>query len=353
MKKNIMVISPSRSLDWICEENINTAKDKLESLGYNVQYSKNAREKDEFFSSSIESRVADIHEAFKNKNIDIILPAVGGYNANQLLEYVDYDLIKNNSKVICGYSDITVLLNAIYAMTGITTYLGPNYHSFAMINGLEGTIESFQSVINGEKYNLVDPRVYSSDKWYDDQENRVFIKNDGMIVINEGKSSGRIIAGNLCSLNLLQGTQYMPSLKNKILFLEDDALTGMEFPYEFDRNLVSLMQQKDFNSVIGLVIGRCQTATGMTVEKWQKILSKKELKNIPIVINANFGHTTPSATIPIGGNCIIEANAVIGRGCQIGNNCSIGMGAKISHCLMGNDCVIYRNVCIGQDGFGF
>lgn len=306
MKKKIMVISPSRSLDWICKENINLAKSKLELLGYDIKYSKNAFVKDECLSSSVENRVADIHEAFEDSNVEIILAAIGGYNSNQLLQYIDYDLIKNNPKVICGYSDNTVLLNAIYEMTGMTTYLGPNFHSFAMKKGLEYTTDSFNTVINEEKHKLIDPKTYSSDKWYDDQENRKFIINDGMIIINEGKAKGKIIGGNLCSLNLLQGTKYMPSLKNKILFLEDDALVGAEFPYEFDRNLVSLMQQPYFNTVKALVIGRTQEATQMNVEKWIKILDKKELHNMPIVINTNFGHTTPNATIPIGGDCIID-----------------------------------------------
>ena len=306
MNKNIMVISPSRSLNWICEENISLAKKRLESLGYNIYFSKNAFVKDEFLSSDISERVEDIHEAFSNKNIGIILPALGGYNVNHLLDYIDYDLIKNNSKIICGYSDVVVLLNAIYAMTGITTYLGPTFHSFAMKKGLDGTIEAFQKVIDHKKYKLTDPDFYSSDKWYDDQKNRKFIKNDGMAIINDGKATGKIIGGNLCSLGLLQGTKYMPDLKDKIIFLEDDALTGVEFPYEFDRNLVSLMQQPDFCKVKGIVIGRTQTATEMTVQKWQKILDKKELKKIPIIIDANFGHTTPNATIPIGGNCTIN-----------------------------------------------
>jgi len=308
MNRNIMVMSPSRSLNWICEENINLAKRKLESLAYNIYFSKNAYIKDDFLSSSISERIEDLHEAFSNKNIDIILPALGGYNVNHLLDYIDYDLIKKNSKIICGYSDITVLLNAIYAMTGMTTYLGPNFHSFAMKKGLEGTIDSFEKVVSHKKYKLKDPEVYSSDKWYNDQNNRKFIKNEGIVIINEGKATGKIIGGNLCSFNLLQGTKFMPSLKDKILFLEDDALCGAEFPYEFDRNLVSLMQQKDFNKVKGIVIGRTQTATEMTVQKWRKILEKDELKKIPIIINANFGHTTPNATIPIGGNCTLNTN---------------------------------------------
>ena len=306
--KNIRVCALSRSLKMICEENTELAKKKLEELEYNVEFSKNASIKDSFISSSIKSRVSDFHDALKDKKVDIILSVLGGYNVNQLLDYIDYDLIKKNPKAICGYSDITVLLNAIYAKTGIITYLGPTFHSFSMKKGLSNTITYFNKAMNKESYYLKDPKYYSSDRWYDDQKNRKFIENKGITIINEGKCEGTIIGGNLCSLNLLQGTKYMPSLKDKILFLEDDSLVGKEFPYEFERNLVSLIQQKDFSKVKGIVFGRCQTETGMTTTKWKKILNKKELKNIPIIIGANFGHTTPNATIPIGGTCIIDTN---------------------------------------------
>ncbi len=306
--KNILVCALSRSLGMICEENIKLAKNKLISLGYNVKFSKNAHVTDDFISSSISKRISDFHNAIKDKNVDIILSVLGGYNCNQLLKYINYNLIKKNPKIICGYSDITVLLNAIYAKTGMTTFLGPTFHSFAMKKGLEQTVEYFEKAINGEEYYLKDPEFYSSDKWYDDQENRKFIKNKGCYIINEGISEGIIVGGNLCSFNLLQGTSYMPDLQDKILFIEDDSLVGKEFPYEFDRNLVSLIQQDNFDKVKGIVIGRCQTQTGMTISKWKKILNKKELKKIPIIINANFGHTTPNATIPIGGHCRIDTN---------------------------------------------
>ncbi|MDO5568736.1 MAG: LD-carboxypeptidase [bacterium] len=305
--KNIRVIAFSRSLKMICDKNINLSKNKLESLGYNVSFSKNSSVCDLFISSSISSRVSDLNDAICDNNIDIILSVLGGYNSNQLLDYIDYDLIKKNPKKICGYSDITALLNAIYSQTGIITYLGPNFHSFAMKEGLDGTIESFQTVINGNEYVLSDPEFYSSDKWYDDQENRKFIKNNGMYIINEGQAEGLIVGGNLCTFNLLQGTKYMPDLTDKILFLEDDSLVGKEYPYEFDRNLQSLIQQPNFNKVKAIIIGRTQDATEMNITKWKKILkSKKELKKIPIIINTNFGHTTPMATIPIGGKCRID-----------------------------------------------
>lgn len=307
--KNIEVIAFSRSLGMICDENINYAKQKLEALGYNVSFSKNANVCDSFISSSIKKRISDLHEAITNENVDIILSVLGGYNCNQLLDYIDYDLIKKNPKKICGYSDITVLLNAIYKMTGIITFLGPTFHSFSMLKGLEQTVESFTQVINEKEYVLSDPDFYSSDRWYDDQKNRKFIKNKGMIVINDGKAEGIIIGGNLCSFNLLQGTKYMPDLTGKILFIEDDALVGKEFPYEFDRNLTSLIQQPNFDKIRGIVIGRTQTQTGMNLTKWKKILNKKELKKIPIIINANFGHTTPNSTIPIGGLCKIDTSS--------------------------------------------
>ena len=306
--KNIIVCALSRSLGMICDENIELSKKKLKQLGFNVELSRNSSVTDLFISSSIEKRINDFHNALKDKNVDIILSVLGGYNCNQLLNYIDYDLIKRNPKVICGYSDITVLLNAIYAKTGIITYLGPTFHSFAMKDGLEQTVDYFLKAINHQSYYLEDPEYYSSDRWYDNQENRKFLKNKGCIIINRGHAEGTIIGGNLCGFNLLQGTPYMPKLKNKILFIEDDSLVGKEFPYEFDRNLVSLIQQKDFDKVKGIVIGRCQTQTGMTLTKWKKILNKKELKKIPIIINANFGHTTPNATIPIGGYCYIDTS---------------------------------------------
>ena len=112
--KNIEVIAFSRSLGMICDENINYAKQKLKELNYNVSFSKNSSVCDSFISSSIKSRISDLHKAITNENVDIILSVLGGYNCNQLLDYIDYNLIEKIPKKICGYSDITVLLNAIY-----------------------------------------------------------------------------------------------------------------------------------------------------------------------------------------------------------------------------------------------
>src|SRR3989344_2289098 len=121
----IRIISPARSMSIISQDVRNIAKGRLEKLGFKVTFSKNIEESDEFNSSSIISRVDDIHEAFSNKNIKAVLTTIGGFNSNQLLKYLDYDLIKSNPKILCGYSDITSLQNAVYAKTGLVTYSGP------------------------------------------------------------------------------------------------------------------------------------------------------------------------------------------------------------------------------------
>ena len=139
---------------------------------------------------------------------------------------------------------------------------------------------------------------------YKDQENRKPIKNDGWLVINKGKASGTILGANLCTFNLLQGTDFMPNLKNSILFIEDDDTSKY---VDFDRNLQSLIHLPSFGGVKGIVIGRFQKASEMTNEKLIKIIkSKSELKNIPVIANVDFGHTSPIITFPIGGEASIN-----------------------------------------------
>ena len=121
----IRVIAPSRSLAIVKGEQRRLAEERLTELGFHVTYGDTTLVHDDFYSNSIEDRIADLHAAFKDPNVKGILTAVGGYNANQLLRYIDYDLIQANPKVICGYGDITALLLAIYKKTGLTTYVGP------------------------------------------------------------------------------------------------------------------------------------------------------------------------------------------------------------------------------------
>ncbi|MBW3002706.1 LD-carboxypeptidase [Candidatus Woesearchaeota archaeon] len=302
----IRIIAPARSMGLLSEENKKTAKQKLESLGFKVTFAEHVDEKDEFISSSIQSRVKDLHAAFADKNVKAILTVIGGFNSNQLLRYIDYDLIKKNPKILCGYSDITALGNAIYQKTGLVTYSGPHFSTFGMEKGLEYTIEYFKKCLMQDKPFEVEPsKKWSDDEWWTEQEKRDFIDNKGYLVVNEGTAEGTIIGGNQCTFNLLQGTEYRPKFKNTILFLEDDEEVRA---HHFDRDLQSIIHLPDFSEVKAIVIGRFQKVSEMTEEKIRKIIkTKKELEKIPVIANADFGHTTPHITFPIGGTAKVYA----------------------------------------------
>ena len=239
----------------------------------------------------------------------MIITVNGGFNSNQLLRYLDYDLIKANPKIFCGYSDITALSNAIYAKNGMITYSGPHYFSFGNKKNFDYTWEYFKKwLFSKEPFEVLPSNNWSDDKWAKDQENRKFIKNDGLWVINEGIAEGTIIGGNQCTFNLLHGTEYIPEIRGSILFLEDDHEAHVA---TIDRDLQSIIHQRGFDQVKGIVFGRFQKETGMSRELLTQIIkSKKELRGIPVVGNADFGHTTPLITFPVGGT----AEMVVGKG---------------------------------------
>jgi muramoyltetrapeptide carboxypeptidase LdcA involved in peptidoglycan recycling len=107
------------------------------------------------------------------------------------------------------------------------------------------------------------------------------------------------VGANLCTLNLLQGTLFMPSLKDSILFIEDDHESKS---HHFDRDLQSLIHLPGFVGVKGILIGRFQRESGMTRELLTQIVrSKPQLAHLPLVANVDFGHTYPMITFPIGG----------------------------------------------------
>lgn len=302
----IRVIAPSTSMAMLKEEQIDIAVERLSKLGFHVTYGKNVYTHDEFFSTSIEERIEDLHDAFRDPNVKGILTVLGGYNSNQLLKYIDYDLIRSNPKVFCGYSDITALNLAFYEKTGLVTYAGPIFSTFGMKAGFEYILDSFiEAVTNDAPYEINPSPTWSDDPWYLDQDNRKFFEQSGYLVLQEGEATGKIIAGNLCTLNLLQGTEFMPSLKDAILFIEDD---NESHPHLFDRDLQSLLHLPDAKEIKGLLIGRFQRASNMTEEALRKIIAtKQELKDIPVIANVNFGHVYPFATVPIGAIVTIKA----------------------------------------------
>ncbi|TMW70470.1 S66 family peptidase [Alteribacter natronophilus] len=302
----IRVVAPSRSLGIISEDVRKLAIERLEALGLKVTFGRHVEEENRFHSSAVESRLTDLHEAFEDADVKGILTVIGGHNSNQLLRDLDYEVIRANPKVLCGYSDITALSNAILAKTGLVTYSGPHFSSFGMKKGLDYTLDYFERcLMKNDAFKVEASESWSDDPWYMDQENRNFVPNEGYHVISKGKAEGRIIGGNLCTLNLLQGTGFMPDLKGAVLFLEDDFLVDAG---TFDRDLQSLLHLPEAEGIRGIVIGRFQKKSEMTpVDVAAVIGSKPELDDIPVIYGADFGHTTPHLTFPVGGTVRFKA----------------------------------------------
>lgn len=302
----IRVIAPSTSMALLKDDQVKIAMDRLESLGFKVTFGKNVHNHDEFFSTSIQERIEDLHDAFQDSNVKAILTVIGGFNSNQLLKYIDFDLIKNNPKVFCGYSDITALSLAILQKTGLITYSGPHFSSFGMKQGFDYTMDSFLSALTNDAPYEINPSEYwSDDAWFLNQEDRQFHNQNDYLILQEGVAEGRLIGGNLCTMNLLQGSEFMPSIKGAILFIEDDYAT---YANVFDRQLQSVLHLPNASELKGVIIGRFQKESKMTEEALRKIIfSKQELQGLPVIANVNFGHTQPLATIPVGARARISA----------------------------------------------
>lgn len=302
----VRIVSPATSLGYIDAEQRRIAEERLAGIGLRVSYGENAEMMGRFDSAPVAARLADLHAAFADPKVKGILTTLGGYNSNQLLAQLDYDLIRANPKILCGFSDITALAPAIHARTGLVTYSGPHFSTFAMRQGIEYTLEHFARCVMGDEPYAVEPADHwSDDAWYADQENRVFIANPGYRVITAGETAGKLLGGHLLTFCLLFGSAFAPDLDGAILLLESDAETQ---PVHFDAELQALVHQSGFAGVRGIVFGRFQRASNLDLATVTEIVrDKPELNDIPIVADASFGHTTPQFTFPIGGNGTLHA----------------------------------------------
>ena len=339
----IRIVAPSLAFSFLEEEVIQTAKKTLENMGFVVSFSKLCKETDRSKTDSAYERAKDLEEAFLDTNVKGILTALGGFDCHTILEHLDFSVIKNNPKVLCGHSDITSLQNAIFEQTGLVTYSGPHFSSFG-INGvtdMEYTKEMFVKAVTTNDYWLwkeankwgryeveLDSNGMVSSEAYDNEGVVVVhsgnletsTKNDGdshcqkspeserIKTSNGTKIEGTIIGGNLRTLGNLINTSYFPSLENTILFLEDDNITGGDFVREFFTNLQRLMSMPEFSKVKGIVIGR---SIDQSLRNHLHLLGKFFAGNplfshIVVLYGLDFGHTSPMGTFSVGGDCKIS-----------------------------------------------
>ena len=304
---HIRVVSPSSSIQSIGGFDANvSAKEKLEELGFDISFSSNYFEHDLFDSASIASRVEDLHEAFADPSVDAVLATIGGFNCNELLPYLDYDLIAQNPKIICGYSDTTALLNAIYTKTGIQTYMGPSYSSFKMEAGQDYQTEAWLKAVTQDSYELTPSSEWSSDAWYLPDTPRTFYPTEWK-VYKAGMASGIAIGGNLSTFALLRGTPYAPQVENYVLFVEEAE--GYP-PEHFLREFAALLQA--YPNPQAVIIGRFPKECEMTEDLLLAILDKHPiLQTIPVLYDVDFAHTQPLFTISIGGQVTLDTEKMV------------------------------------------
>ena len=266
----IAFISPSARLNLLLPAPFERAKTFVEGLGYHVKAIFNNREPANF-QESVLQRCEEVHEAFRDTGIRAIVCNVGGSHANELLPYLDYQLIKSHPKIFCGYSDITLLHYAIFSRTGLQTFYGPTtFTDFADVPGpFQFTVDHFLHVLQGSAGKAVG-HVPRSLEWIQDlpdfffsdqssQKARRLSPSPGWRWLREGSATGRLLGGCLPLLLRLTGTRHWPDHRGCILFLETPMGEDMKDSFSPARTracMADLVNAGVIDEISGLVIGR-------------------------------------------------------------------------------------------------
>jgi len=255
----------------------------LKAKGYTVQVAPHVYDRQEYLAGNDADRLGDLEDMFRNPQIKAVFCSRGGYGSLRLLGRIDYDLIRKNPKIIVGYSDITALLAAIFKKTGLITFHGPMVKGFSSLP--ETTWRNLIQIISSKKPTSFIPM--------------------GGYPLCRGKTSGRLMGGNLSLLCRLVGTPFMPSLAGCILFLEDRG----EALYRLDRMLTHLKLSGSLEGIKGLIVGRfMDCGEPGAVDK----LLKEQFTpmNIPIAAGFPLGHGPENTTLPLGIPAELDSEAM-------------------------------------------
>lgn len=300
MKRHLRVISPATSLSIVDPRIQKVAKETLLNLGWEVSISKHAFAENYGTPDSISQKVQDLHEAISDISVTHVMAAIGGWTSHELLPLIDWTLWKRNPKPIIGYSDITALQNALFAINKVPSIHGPVFSTFGQTSHLSYTIDQFEKCLNQREYPLRQSVEWLDDAWYEMKGERESHPTRGYHVLSSGEASGKIIGGNLSTFMLLAGTKYFPKLAGSILFIEEVASTT---PNMFRRWVHQLSQQKGADQIAGFVLGRFPRESSLDHETLSGIfLTAGFLGKVPVIADASFGHTYPVGSFPIGGH---------------------------------------------------
>jgi muramoyltetrapeptide carboxypeptidase len=272
------------------------ARETFEALGLRVRLGRHLLDRYGYLAGADEARAADVNAAFADPSIDAIFALRGGWGSARLLPRLDYDAIRRHPKILVGYSDVTALLLAIHARTGLVTFHGP----VGVSTWTPFSVEHMAAVLFEADAPLLANPVELRDGIVQ-VEHRIQ-------TITPGRARGRLVGGNLTVLTAILGSPYLPSWDGAILFLED---TG-EQVYRVDRMLTQLALAGVLSRVAGVVFGRCtdcKPGDGYGALTLDEVLADhvKTLR-VPAFRGAMIGHIDQQFTVPVGAEAEIDAD---------------------------------------------
>ncbi len=315
----IGVVSPSSGLAGLFPHRTEQGVRMLEQMGFRVVFAPHSREHDGWASSSPENRAQDIHDMFAAHEVRLVLSAIGGNHANQVLKHLDFDLIRKNPKIFVGYSDITVLHYAFASQANLRTYYGPCLISeFGEYPNVLGYTESwFKKVLM--QTNLeeeVQPPAEWTDEfldWFskkDTERPRTMQAHHGYEWWRTGTATGPLWGGAIPSINHLAGTKYWVDPTDTIFFIDipEGAPGAPMAQSEIDSFLADLDNLGVFASIAALVIGRPYRYGESETKTLKMMIERYTGKySYPILYNAPIGHTAPIMTVPLGVRSFLES----------------------------------------------
>ena len=214
---SIGIFSPSSPITHSCPTRFERAKIYLQDKGFKIIEGNLTGKYDFYRSGSIIQRVEELNNLIRNPEVKCIMATIGGMNSNSILPYIDYEEFKRNPKIIIGYSDVTAILLAIYAQTGISTYYGPAVvASFGELPPFVDSTYKYFKEITMDKMKI--PYVFETPEYWTDeyinwetQDRSKEKRRNQWITVYEGNVRGRVIGGNLNTIQGIWGSKYMPA----------------------------------------------------------------------------------------------------------------------------------------------
>lgn len=310
----IAVFSPSSPATVTAAVRYHRGKAFLEGKGYRVLEGSRTGKRDFYRSGSIAERAQELNELIRNPDVRCIMAAIGGMNSNSILPYIDYAALKRDPKIIVGYSDVTALLLGIYAQIGLTTYYGP-----ALVASLgefppyvDETWGYFENIAMGKAqppHILPTPEFWTEEfiDWSAQDRSKAGRANH-LITLQGGRAQGRIIGGNLNTMQGIWGTRYMPEIRQgDILFIED----SLKDAADIERSFSLLKLSGVFDRIGGLVLGKHEKFDDLGTGRMPHEILAEVMGAVDFPVLAQFDccHTHPMLTLPIGAEALLDADA--------------------------------------------